>query len=212
MQRRGKGFSYPYPHNLLCEVLYEDIPEDKLPLDYKESVEYVLENLMDQRESFMLVLKFMYGMTNREIGAYFGLTTQRARQAIDMALRRLRHPSRYSILRYGIAKKRPLPRPREDRPPLGAVLKEVPQPDIWAARARRRNYQLQLPATAGADPSPSLLLNGVDIQPGDYKVRLPSGWQVVTIEIKQGITGPGCWYISTPGFTHICPIGLFVEL
>ena len=23
--------------------------------------------------------------------------------------------------------------------------------------------------------------------------------------------GPGCWYISTPGFTHICPIGLFVK-
>ena len=65
MQRRGKGFSYPYPHNLLCEVLHEDTPEDKLPPDYKESVEYVLENLMDQRESFMLVLKFMYGRTNR---------------------------------------------------------------------------------------------------------------------------------------------------
>ena len=23
--------------------------------------------------------------------------------------------------------------------------------------------------------------------------------------------GPGCWYISTPSFTHICPIGLFVK-
>ena len=23
---------------------------------------------------------------------------------------------------------------------------------------------------------------------------------------------PGCWYISTPGFRDICPIGLFVKV
>lgn len=25
-------------------------------------------------------------------------------------------------------------------------------------------------------------------------------------------TGPGCWYISTPGFEDVCPIGLFVKV
>ena len=30
-------------------------------------------------------------------------------------------------------------------------------------------------------------------------------------EMSQKPEGPGCWYISNPGFTHICPIGLFVK-
>jgi hypothetical protein len=25
-------------------------------------------------------------------------------------------------------------------------------------------------------------------------------------------SGPGCWYISTPGFEGVCPIGLFVKV
>lgn len=213
MQRQTSGFSYPYPHNLMCEVMLEDIPEDKLPPDYKESVEYVLENLMDQRESFMLVLKFMRGMSNHEIGTYFGLTTQRARQVIEKAMRRLRHPSRYTYLRHGIAQKRPLPQSREDRPPLGAVLKEVDIPDIWGQKARKKVCQIQLLAEAEHDLHPQLQVDGTAIQAGrSYKVRLPSGWQVVTFEIRQEITGPDCWHISTPGYTHISPVGLFVEI
>jgi len=31
------------------------------------------------------------------------------------------------------------------------------------------------------------------------------------LEMSQKPEGPGCWYISNPGFTHICPIGLFVK-
>ena len=38
------------------------------------------------------------------------------------------------------------------------------------------------------------------------------GWHDITIEISWEPTGPGCWYISTPGFEDICPIGLFVKI
>ena len=30
-------------------------------------------------------------------------------------------------------------------------------------------------------------------------------------EVAWEITGPGCWYISTPGYEDVCPVGLFVE-
>lgn len=33
-----------------------------------------------------------------------------------------------------------------------------------------------------------------------------------TLEIREDQNGPGCWYISTPGFREICPIGLFVKI
>lgn len=33
-----------------------------------------------------------------------------------------------------------------------------------------------------------------------------------TLEVSWEPTGPGCWYISTPGFEGVCPIGLFVKV
>ena len=58
--------------------------------------------------------------------------------------------------------------------------------------------QIQLPAPEDTDPYPRLLLNGRGIHAGD-------------LGNEPKARGPGCWYISNPGFTHICPIGLFVK-
>jgi hypothetical protein len=33
----------------------------------------------------------------------------------------------------------------------------------------------------------------------------------IILEVSWEPTGPGCWYISTPGFEDVCPIGLFVK-
>ena len=34
----------------------------------------------------------------------------------------------------------------------------------------------------------------------------------ITLEVSGEPYGPGCWYISTPGYNGICPIGLFVKI
>jgi hypothetical protein len=34
----------------------------------------------------------------------------------------------------------------------------------------------------------------------------------ITLEVAWEPTGPGCWYISTPGFEGVCPVGLFVKV
>lgn len=41
---------------------------------------------------------------------------------------------------------------------------------------------------------------------------MPDGWHDVTLEIRWDTIGPVCWYISTPGYAHICPVGLFVKV
>ena len=77
---------------------------------------------------------------------------------------------------------------------------------------RERLGQIQLPAAEDFDPHPRLLLNGRGIHAGEtFHALFPDGWREITIEMSWEPEGPGCWYISTPGFTHICPIGLFVK-
>lgn len=45
-----------------------------------------------------------------------------------------------------------------------------------------------------------------------FTALFPDGWHDITLEVSWEPTGPGCWYISTPGFSDICPIGLFVKI
>ena len=73
--------------------------------------------------------------------------------------------------------------------------------------------QIQLPDPADADPHPRLLLEGRGIHAGEgFTALFPDGWHDITLEVSWEPTGPGCWYISTPGFEDVCPIGLFVKV
>lgn len=66
---------------------------------------------------------------------------------------------------------------------------------------------------ADADPHPRLLLDGRGIHAGEcFTALFPDDWHDITLEISWEPTGPGCWYISMPGFEDICPIGLFVKI
>ncbi len=81
------------------------------------------------------------------------------------------------------------------------------------AECEMRFAQLQLPDPADADPHPRLLLEGRGIRAGEcFSALFPDGWHDITLEVSWELTGPGCWYISTPGFGDICPIGLFVRV
>ena len=60
---------------------------------------------------------------------------------------------------------------------------------------KKQYSQLQLPDPADRDPHPRLLLDGYGVHAGEsFRALFPDGW-----------------HISTPGFGHICPVGLFVE-
>ncbi len=73
--------------------------------------------------------------------------------------------------------------------------------------------QIQLPDPTDDDPHPRLLLEGRGIHAGEwFSALFPDGWHDVTLEVSWEPTGPGCWYISTPGFEDVCPIGLFVKV
>ena len=73
--------------------------------------------------------------------------------------------------------------------------------------------QLQLPDPEDHDPHPRLLLDGYGIHAGSsYTALFHDGWHDITLEVSWEKTGAACWYISTPGFGAVCPVGLFVKV
>lgn len=81
------------------------------------------------------------------------------------------------------------------------------------AEDEMRVAQLQLPDPADADPHPRLLLEGRGIHAGEgFTALFPDGWHDITLEVRWDPTGLGYWYISTPGFKDVCPVGLFVKV
>jgi len=73
--------------------------------------------------------------------------------------------------------------------------------------------QIQLPSPSDIDPHPRLLLDGYGIHAGQcFNALFPDGWHEITFEVDWDTTGPSCWYISTPGYSDFCPVGLFVEV
>lgn len=94
----------PFPCNLICDVFGCEVSIDELPPDIDESVEFVLENMMPERDAFILILRYLHNMKIREIAVYYGLSTGRIHQIIRKAQRRLRHPSCSKYLQDGCAK------------------------------------------------------------------------------------------------------------
>ncbi|MEY8369783.1 hypothetical protein AALA24_13605 [Anaerovoracaceae bacterium 42-11] len=72
--------------------------------------------------------------------------------------------------------------------------------------------QLQLPDPNDKDSRPNLLFKERKVFAGENFVALfPDGWHEITLELDMRKEGVHSWYISTPGFEDICPVGLFVK-
>lgn len=77
---------------------------------------------------------------------------------------------------------------------------------------KKQISQIKLPDPSDADPHPRLLLDGYGIHAGQsFNALFPDGWHEITLEVSWNATGPACWYISTPDYRDVCPVGLFVE-
>ena len=92
-----------WPQNLLHELFGDNVPE--LPKDIEPTLEYVLWMLSQnsERSVDMLLSRFRAGKTWEQIGKDYGVTRERVRQIVMLAIRRLRHPSRLKRIQYGIS-------------------------------------------------------------------------------------------------------------
>lgn len=77
--------------------------------------------------------------------------------------------------------------------------------------------QIQLPDPSDSDPHPRILLVGrgrkYGIHAGEgFEALFPDGWRHISLEVSWNCEGAWSWYIATPGFRDVCPVGLFVKL
>ena len=93
-----------YPGNLLIALAKfgNREPLKTLPADWEVSLEYVITNGLTEREAGIVKLRYQQGMTYDSIGKVYGVTRERVRQIDAKALRKLRHPSRWRYIQYGI--------------------------------------------------------------------------------------------------------------
>ena len=91
------------PFNVYKAITRDDeATEESLPEDYRGALEYVLISTITDREEQVLRYRYQMALTYRAIGEKFGLQSERIRQIHDKAIRKLRHPARFALLRYGV--------------------------------------------------------------------------------------------------------------
>lgn len=94
---------YCWQEKIFC-LVFNEYNINNIPTDIDESMEYVLSTIKD-REREVLLFRYQDGLSLRQTGEEMGITTERVRQIEGRALRRLRHPSKGNILKYGMAYK-----------------------------------------------------------------------------------------------------------
>lgn len=95
-----KGAEAPYPYNLLDEVI-RGRWESVLNTDQEAGLEYALSTLTE-REQRAIAEYFGNGGTLESTAKLFNVTRERVRQIIAKAVRKLRHPMRFKIIKYGL--------------------------------------------------------------------------------------------------------------
>lgn len=101
----------PYPYNLLDDIVggsgwntnktEDGFFSDLVTPDQEAALRYVL-SLLKERERDIVRLYYEEGKTLEEVGKVYGLTRERVRQILARAVRLLRHPSRFNLIRYGL--------------------------------------------------------------------------------------------------------------
>ena len=95
----------PYPQNLIYDIFggptYEKSFQDMLDHDHMRGLAAALASLSD-REETMILLRYKHLYSLEAVGKHYRVTHERARQIIQFALRKLRHPSRSRLIKLGL--------------------------------------------------------------------------------------------------------------
>lgn len=98
------SFTYEYkpefPYNLLEAVTQADWL-DPLTDDQKLGLNFVLSNMLTDRERTCVELYFGQDLTYEKVSGHFNVGRERIRQILAKVLRKIRNPERFKFIKYG---------------------------------------------------------------------------------------------------------------
>jgi len=102
IKENNKISNFDYPLDFIDLLFGKDETLDITYIEnnFDENIKYALETLTE-REARIITKRLIDGFTMKSVGLQEGVTTERIRQIEAKAIRKLRHPSRLCILRYG---------------------------------------------------------------------------------------------------------------
>lgn len=104
-----------WQERLWLDVMGETDPT-LIPYDIDSTVNYILhETGLTKREIGILCVRYKEGLNLEDTAKIFGVTRERIRQIEHKALRKLRHPKRARLLKYGLEARKALDTLRETR-------------------------------------------------------------------------------------------------
>lgn len=89
-----------WPGNLLVEIGIHYLSNDDLP-ELEKNLMYVMTNFLNDKEHDTVLKYYRDHMTQKAIAEEYGLTTERIRQILEKALRKLSAPYRLNIIALG---------------------------------------------------------------------------------------------------------------
>ena len=111
--KQGGPYCATWPYNLLdaiqhyntkSDFLNEEIINYPITQIQKEALDYCIEHYLTEREQKCIFAQFKEDLTFEEIGKRYGVGRERIRQINAKTIRKLRHPSRFNLIRYGLGR------------------------------------------------------------------------------------------------------------
>lgn len=96
---RNLKYESPWPYNLIDKIHGKSI-EYKLDPDHERGLNKAI-SCLNEKEQKVIHLYFEDGLTLRKVGEQLGVSSERIRQLLAKAVRRLRNPHFYQYIKYG---------------------------------------------------------------------------------------------------------------
>lgn len=102
-----------WPYNLLDAIQHVGTKSDfhdegiiNYPITQiqMEALDYCIEHYLTEREQKCIFAQFKEDLTLEEVGKRFNVGKERIRQINAKSIRKLRHPSRFNLIRYGLGR------------------------------------------------------------------------------------------------------------
>lgn len=172
--RKSNTSKEEYPQNLLDAIAYEW--EEELPADFPQTLAYVLAGLTG-REQAVIEMRFKQCMTYEQVGREFNVTRERIRQIEAKALRKLRHPSRFYLIKRGVRGWVADVREAGRQEAMGEELKLVKDAVMQIANALK--IDLNATSKIAADNPADIAIEGLYLSVRSYNVLKRAGYNTL---------------------------------